>query len=245
MTKWHLLAAGVCVVVAVLFFLGVSWTDIVDCVRWDAASNMTSGGDRGKMERLSRYLAAFPNGLHSAEARKCLTELAQAEQALNAQMERDWKNILSATPSDLKTLLPAYFDKSRSDSPAVEYFRKNQKETIAGMLSTDPVTRAHYALYAAERGARGVLFTPYLIELLNDATRLQVLSGPAVGPKSQVGETTVGDRAQYALTHIHYKEMLSGVLEKPTEQAISLGQNKEAWEKWWTDWWVRNREQFR
>jgi hypothetical protein len=216
----------------VVILVLMAWLGNTEFVQWDNAQRKNS------IQTYEKYLADHPQGSHAAEARARLQEL-------RPQRDMDWNRIESAEPSELEGLLPTYLDKYSNGSAAVEYFRKNRQEYIESLRSVDPVTRANYAGYAADRGARGVLFTPYLIDLLEDNTRLQILSGAPVGPKSKVGETTVSDCARNALTKIHREEMSTSIWETPTEEAKTLAKDKKAWQKWWAEWWIKNREQFR
>jgi hypothetical protein len=125
---------------------------------------------------------------------------------------------------------------SSDESRADRLFRKKSGEYINALRSSDPVIRAEYASYVAKHGHNAVLFVPYLIDLLSDTTPLQIVSGPAIAPKSKilgssvVGETTVGDRALYALGQI-------------TDNDFDRDVN--GWQEWWDGWWATNGHRFK
>jgi hypothetical protein len=143
-----------------------------------------------------------------------------------------WQQLVS-NPSD--AVLFVYLNNySSSSSRPARFFKRDrwfgrplEKESIEALRSSDPEQRVWYVNKLASEGPNALLFTPYLIPLLDDSTSFRILSGPVIGSKNEIGTTSLSACAHSALQRITGQD---------------FGDAKE-WVKWWNEWWTLNRDQ--
>jgi hypothetical protein len=154
-----------------------------------------------------------------------------------------WNRVSSEPPGGgLFSYFLQYPSDARSDmaSAAIDCFTwqpmvplfgntPRQRLYIEELHSSDLIRRAEYARIVREHGKKAILFVPHLIPLLEDGTTLSMLSGPAIGPKTNVGRTTVRAHAHWALTGITSED---------------FGFDSQQWSDWWRTWWNAHRREF-
>jgi hypothetical protein len=146
-----------------------------------------------------------------------------------------WSQLVSnPSPAVLFAYLKKY---SSSSSRPAKFFRRDrwigrpyEVDYIEALRSSDPERRVWYVNDLASEEQNALLFTPYLIPLLDDPTSFRVMYGPAIGSKNEVGTTSLSACAYSALKRITGRD---------------FGYGKEEWVRWWNGWWSTNRDQLR